>query len=170
MATLPLKIENNTTNNNVWCYVTGYDIDNMNKLLLLAADGKTKYYPPSPPQGTTNQPLPQDCAIKLAPAGQSTTLTLPHIGGCRVWFSTNDKLKFGLNPGGNGAALVEPSCTNQSDPNINLNYCFAELTYNRDQVFANVSMVDFVSNMPTALTLETTTGHEDREFCFVPTL
>ena len=160
MATLAVKIENNTTNNNVWCYVSGYDIDNMNKLLLIASDGKTKYYPPSPPQGTTNNPLPQDCAIKLAPAGQSTMLSLPHIGGCRVWFSTNDKLKFGLNP---GPALVEPSCTNPSDPNIKLNYAFAELTYNRDQVFANVSMVDFVSNIPTALTLETTTGHRDRE-------
>jgi hypothetical protein len=27
-------------------------------------------------------------------------------------------------------------------------------------------MVDFVSNLPTALTLETTTGHKDREFFF----
>ena len=90
-------------------------------------------------------------------------LALPHIGGCRVWFSTNDKLKFGLNPAGDGAALVEPSCTNDSDPNINLNYAFCELTYNADQVFANISCVDFVSNLPVALTLETNTGHKDRK-------
>jgi hypothetical protein len=75
-----------------------------------------------------------------------------------VWFSTGQKLTFKLNP---GPSLVEPSCTNNSDPNINLNWSFAELTFNSNQVFANISMVDFVSNLPTSLTLTTTTGHTD---------
>ncbi|KIW06871.1 uncharacterized protein PV09_02547 [Verruconis gallopava] len=158
MSTLPVEVRNNTTNNTVWAYVSGYDIDNGNKLLFMAADGKSKYYPPSPPAGQTIQPVPEDCAIKLAPTGQSTVLAIPHIAGCRIWFSTNEKLKFFLNP---GPSLVEPSCTNMEDPNINLNWAFCELTYNADQVFCNISMVDFVSNLPCALTLTTTTGRTD---------
>jgi Beta-1,3-glucanase len=60
-------------------------------------------------------------------------------------------LTFKLNP---GPALVEPSVTNPSDPNINLNWGFMEFTYNSNEVFANISYVDFVS-LPISLTLTT---------------
>jgi len=60
-------------------------------------------------------------------------------------------LTFLLNP---GPALVEPSVTNMSDPNININWGFAEFTFNSDQLYANISYVDFVGP-PIALTLTT---------------
>ena len=48
------------------------------------------------------------------------------------------------------AGLVEPSVTNPSDPNIDLQWDFCEFTYNSAQIFANISFVDFVC-MPIAL-------------------
>lgn len=46
--------------------------------------------------------------------------------------------------------------SNPSDPNYNLNWTFAEFTFNGG-LFANISYVDFVS-IPVALTLTTTSG------------
>lgn len=46
---------------------------------------------------------------------------------------------------------------NESDPNINTKFGFAEFTFNAAQVFANISYVDFVGE-PIALTLEDTSG------------
>lgn len=69
------------------------------------------------------------------------TVTIPHIAGGRIWFSIGTPLTFLLNP---GPALVEPSVTNVSDPNININWGFAEFTFNSDQLYANISYVDFV--------------------------
>lgn len=106
------------------------------------------------------QPLQQDCAIPLGPPGCSVFATIPHIAGCRVWFSVNSKLSFRLNPSPYGPALVEPSCTNPSDPDINHWWAFAELTYNADQCFANISCVDFVS-LPVSVTLTTMDGKVD---------
>jgi hypothetical protein len=60
-----------------------------------------------------------------------------------------------LNP---GPALVEPSVTNSSDPNIDIAWDFAEFTYNSTQLFANISMVDFVC-IPIGLTLTDTSGN-----------
>jgi len=48
---------------------------------------------------------------------------------------------------------------NQSDTNYNLNWGFAEFTYNDFQLFVNVSYVDFVS-IPCSLTLETKAGEK----------
>jgi hypothetical protein len=71
------------------------------------------------------------------------------VAGGRIWFSVDNTLTFFLNP---GPALVEPSVTNPSDVNININWGFAEFTYNSTQIYANISYVDFVS-LPIALTL-----------------
>lgn len=65
------------------------------------------------------------------------------------------KLTFLLNP---GPAVVEPSVTNPSDPNYNINWTFCEFTYNEAQLFANISYVDFVS-IPIALSLTSTSGN-----------
>ena len=95
-----------------------------------------------------------DCAIPLGASGGAPTVTIPHLAGARIWFSIGSPLEFLLNP---GPALVEPSVTNPSDPSIDLQWDFCELTYNDAQLFANISFVDFVC-IPVALTLTGSAG------------
>ena len=82
------------------------------------------------------------------------TITVPHLAGARLWFSIGAPITFLLNP---GPALVEPSVTNPSDPNIDLAWDFCEFTYNQAQLFANLTFVDFAS-IPVALDLTDTSG------------
>lgn len=86
--------------------------------------------------------------------GNTTTVTVPHLAGSRIWFSVDGTLTFLLNP---GPALVEPSVTNPSDPNTNLSWDFCEFTFNAAELFVNISYVDFVC-LPISLTL-TNTSH-----------
>jgi len=81
-------------------------------------------------------------------------IAIPHIAGGRIWFSLGQPLTFRLNP---GPALVEPSVTNPSDPNINNHWGFCEFTFNQDQLYANISYVDFVG-LPISLNLTTNSG------------
>lgn len=74
------------------------------------------------------------------------------------------RLTFYLNP---GPALVEPSVTNPSDPNIGLDWTFCEFTFNSAQLYANISYVDFVAALPIALTLTNTAG-ESRHVAGLP--
>jgi hypothetical protein len=97
----------------------------------------------------------EDCAIPLGHPGSTITVTIPHLSSARIWFSVDNKLTFLLNKG--VGALVNPSVTNFTDPNINVNWAFAELTYNSFQLFANVSYVDFLA-LPMALSLESQSG------------
>ncbi|CCC09017.1 hypothetical protein SMACR_03154 [Sordaria macrospora] len=102
------------------------------------------------------RPFPVDCAIRVPPGPYPTVVTIPRIAGGRIWFCQGDqKLKFMLNPGGpgGGAALVEPSVLNPSDPNRDVDFAFCEFTLNDHQLFANISYVDFVPRLPIALTL-----------------
>lgn len=69
-------------------------------------------------------------------------------------FSIDEPLALLVNP---GLALVEPSVTNYSGPNINISWAFCEFTYNDAQLFTNISYVDLVS-MPVSLTLTNTSG------------
>lgn len=110
---LPIQIINNSTYSTAYCYITGLNLDNNNALMLLGPDGKRPYYPPSP--SSTCQPLGQDCSIPLGPPGTSLTIQIPHIAGCRIWFSYGNKLTFLVSP---GPALVEPSVTNPTDPSM----------------------------------------------------
>ncbi len=152
-ATFAIDLVNNTGSNTAYAYVTGQAIDNGNALMLLEADGQTPYYPSSP--SSTGSPLAVDCSIPLnAPGGAARSVTIPHLAGARIWFSIGAPLTFLLNP---GPALVEPSVTNPSDPNINIQWDFAEFTYNDAQLFANISMVDFVC-IPVALALTDSSG------------
>lgn len=146
--TLNFALQNSSSSANAYVYISGRALDNSNALCLLSADGKTPYYPSSP--SGTLQPLGKDCAIPLGAPGSTTTITVPHLAGARIYFSIDAPLTFLLNP---GPALVEPSVTNPTDPNINVNWGFAEFTYNDDQVYVNISYVDFVS-IPVALTLQ----------------
>jgi hypothetical protein len=52
---------------------------------------------------------------------------------------------------------MEPSVTNESDPNFNTNWGFCELTFSPQQLYANISYVDFVS-IPISLELTTQSG------------
>jgi hypothetical protein len=150
--TLQIALQNTTTSSQVYAYVTGQAIDNNNALMLLQSDGHTVYYPASP--GAPGSALGADCAIPLGAPGSTTTITIPHIAGGRIWFSIGTPLTFLLNP---GPGLVEPSVSNQSDPNINVMWDFCEFTYNSGQMYANISFVDFVS-IPISLALTNTSG------------
>jgi hypothetical protein len=83
------------------------------------------------------------------------------------------QLTFLLNP---GPALVEPSVLNPSDPNANVStymsrpptrhvlslpwvdFGFCEFTLNNDQLYANISYVDFAPRIPIAITLQQASG------------
>lgn len=150
--TLDIGLQNSTDSNTVYAYVTGRSIERGGALFLLRSDGKTPYLPDSPP--STLEPLRADCAIRLGSPGSTVVVTIPRIAGARVWFCVDNQLTFKLNP---GPALVEPSVTNPTDPNLNLNWSFAELTYNENELYANISYVDFVS-VPVSLTLRSASG------------
>src|SRR5258707_1188131 len=138
----------------VYAFVTGQAISNGNALMLLAADGKTPYFPASP--SAPGSPLAVDCAIPLnSSGGAPITITVPQLAGARLWFSIGTPITFLLNP---GPGLVEPSVTNSSDPNIDIQWDFAEFTYNSAELFANISMVDFAC-IPIGLTLTDTSGN-----------
>ena len=98
--------------------------------------------------------LNQNVSIDLGRPGNIVYATIPKLAGGRIWFSEGSPLHFALNP---GPGLVEPSIFNQADPNHNVNFGFAEFTFNDAQVFANISYVDFVG-LPIAMTLEDTNG------------
>ncbi|KAH8678592.1 CBM6-containing protein, partial [Tricladium varicosporioides] len=142
----------NTTNSTVYAYITGRAVKNNDALCLIQADGKTPYYPSSPPNVQT--PLAADCTIRLGPPGSTVVVTIPQISAARIWFSIDTPLVFLLNP---GPGLVEPSVSNPADPNINTLWGFCEFTLNDYQLFANVSCVDFVA-IPIAMSLTNGSG------------
>lgn len=148
-GTLQLALQNRTNSSNVFAYITGLSLNDGNKPIFIQADGRTVYSPPSPAQPLANVGV--DVAIPLGAPGNTVTATIPKIAGGRIWFVVDARLTFFVNPGPN---IVNPSVTNPTDPNYNLNWTFAEFTYNDQQLFANISYVDFVS-IPVALTLTT---------------
>ncbi|WP_372665747.1 glycoside hydrolase family 64 protein [Amycolatopsis kentuckyensis] len=144
--TFGLKLVNNSGSGTVYAYVTGTTPDG--RLVLLRADG-TPYYPASPSAPTT--PLPEDCAIPIASGAQ---VSVPKMGGARIYVVTDAKLDFFLDPGPN---LVHPSFLNSGDPNYGKNWSFSEFTFNDTQLFANISYVDFVG-IPMGLSLTSGSG------------
>ena len=154
-STLNIALQNHTNSPTVYAYITGQALSNNNAVVLLQSDGRTPYYPKSP--SSNGAPLGANCAIKLGRPGSSTSVTVPRIAGGRIYFSINNRLTFLLNPSPRGAALVEPSPLNPSDPNINIEWDFCEFTFNEAQLFANITYVDFVA-IPIALTLVNTAG------------
>ena len=139
----------NTTTGTLYAYITGRAND---ALCLIKADGRTQYYPRSP-VGIMS-PLEVDCGICVGTPGATKTVQIPHLSASRIWFSINQPLTFFLNP---GPALVEPSVANPSDPNINKIWGFCEFTFNAQQLYANISYVDFVS-IPIAMSLTNVAG------------
>lgn len=150
---LYIQLQNQTNSSRVYAYITGIAIQSNGARVLLKANGRDLYFPQSP--SAILQPLKEDCAIRLGPPGNIVTTQIPQIAGGRIWFSRERKLTFLLNP---GPALVEPSVLNPSDPNAEVDFAFAEFTLNNDQLFANISYVDFVPRLPIALTLRDARG------------
>ncbi|KAI0541500.1 glucanase B [Xylaria digitata] len=152
--TTQIALKNTTSSSTVYAYVTGLDINKNNAYAFLQSDGKSLYYPESPSQPL--QPLAMDCAIPLGAPGTTKTVTIPQLAGGRIWFVVDNKLTFFLNP---GPGIVEPSVTNTDDVNYKLNWAFCEFTcsHNKDQLFVNISYVDFVA-LPIALELRNTAG------------
>jgi hypothetical protein len=146
-GTLQLALQNKSNSSNVYAYITGLALERNNTPIFVQADGQNIYYPVAPSE--VQQPLQADVAIPLGAPGNTVNVRIPKIAGGRIWFSIDAKLTFLLNP---GPAVVEPSVTNPSDPNYNINWTFCEFTYNDAQLFANISYVDFVS-IPVALSL-----------------
>lgn len=159
-STLTVALCNRTTSNTVYAYITGLATVEVNGnstavVALLESDGQTVYYPENPP--AIGSPLQANCAIPLTPSGETINCTIPQLAGGRIWFSINEPLTFLLNPSENGAALVEPSVTNPSDPNINIQWDFCEFTFNADQFYGDISYVDFAC-LPIALELQNSSG------------
>jgi hypothetical protein len=145
--TLNIDIRNKIGSKQVYAYATGLALDHGNKVCLIKSDAKTPYYPQSPDH--TCAPLAENCSIPLGPEGSITTITIPQLAGGRVWFSVGKELTFLVNP---GPAIVEPSVTNYSDPNIHTEWGFCEFTYANSQLYANISYVDFVG-LPVSLSM-----------------
>ncbi|KAI0393978.1 glucanase B [Xylariaceae sp. FL0594] len=155
--TTQIAFRNNTGSSTAYAYVTGRDINRGSAYAFMRPDGKTMYYPTSPPQ--PQSPLAIDPSIPLGPPGTTTTVTIPQLAGGRIWFSVGAKLTFLLNPGNPGPGIVEPAVTNKSDLNYNIKHeAWIMPSYdNQQQLFVNISYVDFVS-LPIALDLLNTAG------------
>jgi hypothetical protein len=151
-GTLQVALQNKTQSGNVWAYITGLALNDENRPIFIQADGKTVYRPDSPANVLSK--VEADCAIPLGNPGNTVNVTIPKMAGGRIWFAIDDKLTFYINPGPN---IVNPSVTNPTDPNINVNWTFAEFTFNDAQLFANISYVDFVS-IPVAMSIATRAG------------
>ncbi|KAF2197231.1 hypothetical protein GQ43DRAFT_444428 [Delitschia confertaspora ATCC 74209] len=152
-GSLTVALQNKSNSNQVYAYITGLSMNDNFKPIFIQSDGRSVYSPPSPSK--TGAALTADVAIRLGPPGNTVNVTIPKIAGGRIWFSIGAPLTFLVNP---GPAIVEPSVTNPSDPNYNVFWSFCEFTYNDQQLFANISYVDFVS-IPIAMSLTNTAGH-----------
>lgn len=149
---LDIALVNDSSLDNLHAYVTGIGIQHNGKRCLLKANGRDLYFPEDPP--SIGSPLKEDCAISLGPPGNTRHVQIPQIAGGRIWIAEG-KLTFLLNP---GPALVEPSVLNPSDPNAAVNFGFCEFTLNNDQLYANISYVDFVPRIPIGITLQQASG------------
>jgi hypothetical protein len=107
-TTLNVALQNQTTSNNVFAYITGQALNNNNALVLLQADGKSLYYPTSPDTG--GSALAVNCGIQLGKPGSTTEVTIPQIAGGRIWFCVGSPLTFLLNPGPGLVHLASLPC------------------------------------------------------------
>ncbi|KIL84720.1 hypothetical protein FAVG1_11947 [Fusarium avenaceum] len=150
---LDIILINHTNSESLFAHVTGRDEQGV---VILLADGETIHRPQSPSE--ILQPVGADIAIPIGGPEAQKKVRIPHIFGGRIWFCKGKPLTFLLNP---GPAVVEPSVTNPTDPNFDADWGFCEFTYNNDQLYVNVSYVDFVS-LPIGLELENEAGKVTR--------
>ncbi|KAF2863099.1 glycoside hydrolase family 64 protein [Piedraia hortae CBS 480.64] len=159
---LQIQLVNNSDSDNINAYITGIAIQHGGQRCILKANGKDLYFPTDPPK--IGSPLTEDCAISLGKPGNVVNVNIPQIAGGRIWLSTGP-LTFLLNP---GPALVEPSVLNPSDLNAQVDFGFCEFTLNSDQLYANLSYVDFTPRLPIAIALEQQSGQKQEVLGMAP--
>lgn len=143
---------NNSSTNTVYAYVIGLSPTNM-RWTLVTSDGQSTYQPPTP--GANHTPLAQDCAIPLNAIGVAgKAIKIPKLISGRIFFSYDDKMQFFMDMNG---GFVMPSEKNTSDPNIDIQWTFAEFTLNNTELYGNISFVDVLS-IPVAFELQTSDG------------
>lgn len=155
-AGLPTELNtvlvNRSSTDTVYAYIVGIDPDNM-RWTMVTADGQGVYQPPTPTENHTS--LEQDCSIELGAVGSSgKEIKIPRLISGRIFFSYDEKMNFFMN---NNGSFVMPSEKNPDDPNINVQWTFAEFTLNDAELYGNISFVDVLS-IPLAFELETSDG------------
>lgn len=151
-ALLQTVLVNRSSTNTAYAYIIGLDVAT-SRWTLVTADGQSTYQPPTP--GVDHTPLAQDCAITLNAVGSpGVSVQVPRLVSGRIFFSYNQKLQFFMNSNG---GFVMPSEKNASDPNINVQWSFAEFTFNNTELYGNISFVDTLS-IPVSFELETSDG------------
>ncbi|MFJ3794049.1 beta-1,3-glucanase family protein [Kitasatospora sp. NPDC090091] len=152
---LDVDLVNTVSSQPVYAYVLGLDPAQGNSWAFLRSDGSTLYHPSSP--ASPGAPLGADCAIALGAAGSAPRrIHLPYLSSGRIYFSVGRELVFLINP---GPGIALPSVSNPTDPNIGTPYGFCEFTYGPDQLYANISYVDFAS-VPIAFDLTAADGRQ----------
>ena len=140
---LPLTFTNNFPGGgSINAYLTGTDGDGA--AFFLQSDG-TPFYPPNPAAGIPPTSITHDIAIPVGEQGQSKTVNLPNfVTSGRIYFAIGE-MKFAVNNGASGPIVVGPSFTNAQDASADINYGFAEFTWDEDAgLYSNLSYVDFI--------------------------
>ncbi|WP_197321518.1 glycoside hydrolase family 64 protein [Saccharomonospora sp. NB11] len=136
--TLRFRLVNNS-GRPAFAYITG-QADGDGSAIFVRADGSVFRPTASSP---VPEPLGEDPAV---PVDGSTEVLVPRMFGARVYFVTDDKLEFfALQAADGRTAVVHPNFVSDADPNFHRNWTFAEFTLNAEQVYANISYVDFVA-------------------------
>ncbi|KAI1432084.1 glycoside hydrolase family 64 protein [Xylaria sp. CBS 124048] len=139
----PLQIDiiNNFGSSQMYLYITGQD--NNGIACFVGADGQLFY--PDASGSTEPTAIVGNIATALGGMGSITTVILPDfLGSSRIWVSEGE-LQFStvIDSKGN-PAIVVPSATNPDDPSANIRWGFVEFNWQNDQIFANISYVDWV--------------------------
>ncbi len=151
-AMLDATLVNRSSTDTLYAYIVGLSPVNM-RWTLVTADGQSTYQPPTP--GEDHTPLAQDCSIELGPVGSNgKSIKIPRLISARAFFSYDEKLHFFMDSNG---GFVMPSEKNVNDPNIDIQWTFAEFTFNSVELYGNISFVDILS-IPVAFELETSDG------------
>ncbi len=141
-------------------YIAGFS-DAEKKAVFIKQDG-TPLFPEA--GGTEPEPVGPEAGI---PVDGTVEVTVPRMYGARVYFALNDTLEFQVVKGADGAtSVVHPNFVSNDDPNFGKDWTFAEFTLNAEQLYANISYVDFVA-APIALHLKAASG--DQEVPGMPT-
>ncbi|WNM24156.1 beta-1,3-glucanase family protein [Demequina capsici] len=159
-TSLPMTVANDSgRSEQTYIYVTARN-QSTGEQGYVGSDGQWHAFelPSSVPAGQPNPAAP-DFAIAGPTDGSSTTLDLPSsLAGGRIYISFGEKLSFYLSPGG----LVEPAAWNESDPNHDILFDWAEFTRNGTGIFINTTMVD-MSSVPISLSVTDSSGDTTTE-------
>jgi len=152
--TLKFVLQNNS-GGPATAYIAGFS-DAEKKAVFIRKDG-SPYFPEA--GGPEPQPVGPEAGI---PVDGTVEVNVPRMYGSRLYFGLNNELEFKVVKGADGTtSVVHPNFTDTNDPNYGKDWTFAEFTLNAEQLYANISYVDFVA-APVGLHLKTTgSGEQD---------